>query len=365
MGQAKSSWDELTPEQKAILIKRYSKTNDQEIEEAAKAQGPYPVESLWGEGNFRDTGRKANLGESIDSLVGAPARAGLDELVDPSEQPQDMFDYGPQAMAILKRMGRAIGADPKQQPTGFDVASKVTDNPYAGTALATAVDVGAQLPVPMGAGLVGKVDDIAPEAKAILAKIKTPEQAVALKGAEREQYLKALDSVYGDKKQRMNEMDYGRERWYHGSPNDPERLVSGKSLGEKSGNAQSPQIFLTNKKDTAKMYGKPLEIHTNREVPKVDQPAYGEDVSEAYRDYDGDKEGINLRLSGHDGEMSNERWLMLPDGKGLRRSDAAFDPRFKDSDLLLAGKSSVPIGYKEAAIAKAIEERKKRGQDRK
>lgn len=142
-----NSWESLTPDQKAALIRRYSKTQDQEIEEFAKASGDDGYDltaSALGQGKFRDTGRASSgYGESIDSLIGAPARMGISELQD-----------GNIKQALLKTMAQ-IGKDPEQAPTGVDIAMKATDNPYLGTALATAVDVGAQLPMPVGAGVQG------------------------------------------------------------------------------------------------------------------------------------------------------------------------------------------------------------------
>jgi len=51
----------------------------------------------------------------------------------------------------------------------------------------------------------------AAEAEKILAGIKTAEEAVALKGPEREAYLKALDEVHGPKEQRAAEVMGGKE----------------------------------------------------------------------------------------------------------------------------------------------------------
>lgn len=392
MGASKVPWDELAPEQKAALIRYYSKTNKQEIEEMAKAKGPYPVESLWGEGTFRDTGRKSTMGESIDSLVGAPARAGLDELVDPAEQPRDMFDYGPQAVAIMKRMGRAFGADPREQPTGFDVASKVTDNPYAGTALATAIDVGAQLPLPMGAGIAGTVErKMAPEAKAILAKIKTPEQATKLKGAAREKYLEALTEVYGDKAKRSASMGFGEEPLFHGSPNKNIEKFKESPSGGSSGKYGSG-VYLTNSADYADQFagadGKIYELRS-RNPNKPFAPHDLETAESVVENYGIKGKRPRLLRSGEQGMQYLEKnighenitdalekaGLRMHEDFGLpgtladirvdrpqylRSVDAAFDPRFKDSDLLLAGRSGVPLDFDKVAISKAIEERKKR-----
>ncbi len=111
---------------------------------------------LFGTSNFRDTGRKSSgPGEAIDSVIGAPARVGVNEL-----------QNGNLNLETLKKMYNQIGADPRTAPTGYDIASKVTDNPYLGTALATAVDFGAQLPVGELAA-AGKLPGIVGEIKGV------------------------------------------------------------------------------------------------------------------------------------------------------------------------------------------------------
>lgn len=200
---------ELTPEEAEILRRFAMDTPYQQIERQAEAPLDYDLTAAaLGQGKFRDSGRTSEgYGEAIDSVIGAPARRAIAEM-----QAGNFNKQG------LMNTLQAIGSDPRNQPTGFDIASKVTDNPYLGAGLATMVDLGAQLPVPVGA--VGKVDDVAAEAKAILSRIKTPEQAVALKGAEREQYLNALDEVYGDRAKRAKDMGFGDKTWYHGSTVD-------------------------------------------------------------------------------------------------------------------------------------------------
>jgi DNA repair photolyase len=103
---------------------------------------------------FKDTGREKGLLDWADSVSGAPMRAGIDEMVDPSVAPRDAFDYGPTIMAVINRIRSAMGKDPETQPTGFSVAEKVTDNPYLGTALATGIDL-ANLPMGVPAEIKG------------------------------------------------------------------------------------------------------------------------------------------------------------------------------------------------------------------
>lgn len=98
-------------------------------------------------GRFNDTGRTASSpGEYLDSIAGAPVRKGLDELA-----------QGKGIVTAAKGGLSSVAADPKNAPTGYDVASHMgVENPYLGAALATAIDVGAQLPVLEGAQLLSK-----------------------------------------------------------------------------------------------------------------------------------------------------------------------------------------------------------------
>lgn len=109
--------------------------------------------SLLGLRKFPDTGRTAESpGETYDSYMGAPVRQGISELQD-----------GNVNMDALKRVWSKVGADPKGAPTGVDLASKVTSNPYVGTALATGLDLGAQVPVSLimpGAGSARAVESL-------------------------------------------------------------------------------------------------------------------------------------------------------------------------------------------------------------
>ncbi len=93
-------------------------------------------DSMVGMAPFPDTGRMPNNpGETIDSLVGAPARQAIQEA-----------QNGNLNWSAVKKIFHQIGSDPQTAPTGYDIASKITDNPYLGTFLATAVDLGAQMP---------------------------------------------------------------------------------------------------------------------------------------------------------------------------------------------------------------------------
>jgi len=122
-----------------------------------------PAAALTGQGKFKDTGRAADgIAESIDSMTGVPVRVAANELVDNIQgapDARDMFDYAPtfeprKWYNSAKKIVNSIGTDPEQAPTGFDVASKVTDNPIVGTAIASGLDL-AGLPLPMGGASKG------------------------------------------------------------------------------------------------------------------------------------------------------------------------------------------------------------------
>ncbi len=213
----------------------------------AIAEGQAYNDLFFGRGRFKDTGRQSSgYGEALDSVLGAPARLGVSEL-----------QNGNFNLDTAGKVWNQIGKDPQTAPTGYDVASKVTDNPYLGTALATAVDAGAQLPVGMLGkagkltGLVGKLEDISPGAKALIESIKTPEQAAALKGADREKYLSALDEVHGPREQRAKDMGFGGQTYYHGTNSDIDQFRHEK-LGSHTGEGTTKDKFwFTDQPETA------------------------------------------------------------------------------------------------------------------
>ena len=57
----------------------------------------------------------------------------------------------------------------------------------------------------------------APETLSTLEKITTPEVSTSLQGAEKAEYLKALDEAYGDRAKRAKDLGFGDETYYHGT----------------------------------------------------------------------------------------------------------------------------------------------------
>lgn len=418
---------EISPEVLAKLKAYMGQSEQDEIRalgDKTKASLEENVSPFLGQGKFRDTGRESSLGESIDSLTGAPLRRAIAEM-----------QAGNFNLEGLKNTASAFGADPRNQPTGYDIASRVTDNPYLGTALATGIDL-ANLPIPASPGVAAKVKDIAPEAEAILSRIKTPEQAVALKGAEREQYLNALDQVYGDRAKRAKDMGFGDKTWYHGTGADIDNFElsrgqtnaggpTGKhaihfskdpKLANQYAYEQAPQWYkdhlmednrlmhaALDKKPGAeeafKAYANgprlefekrfkempegyeresgnnviPVKLKTKQMVgQEMDGGSIGYDEADLLSKLKGEgKYGGVVFKNAYD-NLNHIRFenpdLMVPstdiaavfEPNQIRSVNAAFDPRFKDSDLLLAGKSSLTPSSQQYAISKAIEARRKK-----
>lgn len=91
---------------------------------------------LEGTGTFRDTGRRSSgYAESMDSLIGAPARTLIDQAL-----------KGNISMNGLQRVFHQIGADPETAPTGKEIVAQYSKYPDIQDLLGRAIDMGAQLP---------------------------------------------------------------------------------------------------------------------------------------------------------------------------------------------------------------------------
>ncbi len=164
----------MTPEERKKIIARLMVESNFE-------------KQLTGRGAYRDTGREASgYGEAIDSLVGAPAREAISEL-----------QQGNVNLDALNRVISRIGADPEKSATGGQIADRAldpADHPYANALMATAVDAGAQLPIPgMTPGFAAGVKrtDKLPYKIAARDGELALESAVAKGGAD----LRSLDTV--------------------------------------------------------------------------------------------------------------------------------------------------------------------------
>lgn len=393
----KRGLSELSQKQKQILSDYLQNSPYKRIDKDLENEGGfYGAKAddfgamLEGRGKFRGSDRYAsNLGESLDSVFGAPARTSIDRLQE-----------GNIKAALVDAMAQ-VGRDPEEAPTGVDIASKVTDNPYLGAGLATAVDLGAQVPMPFSPGVVGKVKSIVPEAEAILSKIKTPEQAVALKGAEREQYLKALDEVYGDSAKRASEQT-PIAGLFHGTPKlsrtgfDRFRLSKAGKNGEYYGRG----VYTTPDASEASIYTDILDQHSGVPIEEASGAVYGlrgrmnnpldlntldgafqkkvaswgvsDDAKKRILAAKNNNEifGVlrgeihpdqitkSLKQLGYDGISTTEGHQVFFDPNQIRSVNAAFDPRFKDSDLLLAGKAGVNPSDLPSPLISAIRQKR-------
>lgn len=364
------------------------------VEEASK---PDPM--LVGKATFRDTGRETgNLGEMFDSALGAPARAGIEQL-----------QHG-RLVDALRATASQIGKDPNTAPTGVDIALNATKNPYLGAGIATAVDLGAQLPIAelaaAGKALPGVIGSLRKEntaksaAEKILAKINTPEKAVSLSGPEKAEYLQALDIVHGPRAERAKQLGFGDETYYHGTPKIDAPISEFKN--SKAGGVTGKYgegVYLTDAPEYADQFtwgnhNTPVDSGTiypvkikeklpfhpaddklaekllteGKWVPEVSRPRMLRSTEEGLHLLEknvGKKEITNvLNESGYRVNTSGDGGvgILTAAPNEIRSVNAAFDPRFSDSPLLLAAKT-VGANSKEAAIGRAVEKLSPRVQE--
>lgn len=199
------------------------------------------------------------------------------------------------------------------------------------------------------------------EAEDILAKIDTPEKALALKGAEREQYLKALDATYGDKAVRAKDLGFDEDKIrYHGTNKTIDKFqpnMQGTGMGRSH---SKPASFFTNNYELADSYANSLvnrhggekniiPVLINNEEMLVNR-IQGMPLSKYEIDNSLDKAN-NLNRTGvrfvdavdspgYDKIRSDI--TAVTDPAKIRSTNAAFDPRFKDSPYLLSANSRTP-----------------------
>lgn len=338
--------DEMTPDQKRMLKAYISRRS----EDAIREYGDKPIandftESLFGNGKFRDSGRASSgMGESLDSLVGAPARQGISKLQD-----------GEPWEAIKATLG-SIGKDPSKAPTGVDIAMRATDNPYLGTALATAVDVGAQLPMPVSPGIAGKISKVG--ADDVLAKVKTAEQAVALKGAEREEYLKALDEKFGARDKRRAEMGFGKNKWFHGTGSDIDKFdmsLKKTNAGGPTGDhaihfAKDPKLASQYAHEQSPEWYRRSLAEDNRLMKEAIAPGAGPEAKKRFKDYaEGPRKEYEAKLK------------ELPEGYQFESGNNVLPVNLKTKQMSATEMDGGSLGYDEAALLKMTKDEGKYG----
>ncbi len=72
----------------------------------------------------------------------------------------------------------------------------------------------------VGAGIKSVSKPIHSTVRNILNRVKSPEEAQALRGVEQSKYNRALDLAYGNKAKRSSEMGFSPETYYHGTNKD-------------------------------------------------------------------------------------------------------------------------------------------------
>lgn len=223
-------------------------------------------------------------------------------------------------------------------------------------------------------GIVGKeAKAVGNDAAKALEKVTSAETAVGLKGEARGEYLKALDEIYGDQAKRAAEMGFSPETSYHGTPitNKFEQFKT----NPKGANKYLEGVYSTRSLNEAdrysegtgniynlKMRGEHLNLDDTKKIDQVIKNL-GLNIPQKFTKfkYNPEMENLNkLRLAiehsgissknvdqvlrnklmdlGYTGvETKNDLVKSTFKPEFIRDSQAAFDPRFKDSPLLMAG----------------------------
>lgn len=218
------------------------------------------------------------------------------------------------------------------------------------------------------------------DAEKVLAKIDTPEEAVALTGDARAEYLKALDTVYGPQAERAAGMGFGPQTLYHGSPS-PDIEFFNPSLANSARKTGVPEnaVVLTDNPRTASSYaneyttmtGKadygdagtvyPVQIKPGKQKkfnakgenwndiydPKTNEVYSTNDLIQIGKDANKNSVAIkNVKDfgAGIGKDAVPATTIAVFDPSQIRSKFAAFDPRFKDSPLLMAGTAGAVMG---------------------
>ncbi len=199
------------------------------------------------------------------------------------------------------------------------------------------------------------------------------------------EYLKTLDTAYGTASERAKQMGFGADTLYHGSPNkDINKFIP--SQGGTSG----PGVYTTPIKHEAKWYGPevyPLktnakivdlsnfentkkiasELGVDKNLTNPSQQFYSNEYNELKNSIMKDLKDKDVKkfesLVGHDRDKyvydklkekgydatkitqnGGEQVVNIPDPSKIRHTNAAFDPRFKESSDILAGGAVIPMG---------------------
>lgn len=217
--------------------------------------------------------------------------------------------------------------------------------------------------------------------KKLLSKIDTPEKAAALKGKERQQYLDALDEVYGPRDQRIADMGFSPETYYHGTGSNFDEFSLSKLKRDANSHFESKPIYFSESPTIASEYAEDAasNLDTDELVRNLEknfknipdspekQQMWFDSVNSIY-DNAGQGIGENVipvylrgtpisyknaeKIRKETGQNVPEYYDMVKDNSmsqvavknpnQIRSVNAAFDPRFKDSANLLALNKSNP-----------------------
>jgi hypothetical protein len=218
--------------------------------------------------------------------------------------------------------------------------------------------------------LVESSSKLEPEAAKILEKYNTVEKATALRGPERQAYLDALTATHGDQAKRASDLGFSDETFYHGS-----QTPDIKQFRNSKGGHVGPGVYLADEPRIAENFGEniyPLKVRSKQaadlsgegikgiaeklKVPLRDDyrvtgaTSHYDELKRALRDkYDAEHSLVGVekdqmvqdKLSEAGFDSKKFRWNDVANTaavqpENLRSTNAAFDPRFKDSANILA-----------------------------
>lgn len=237
---------------------------------------------------------------------------------------------------------------------------------------------------------MSKLDKAKKIAQTILEKLApTVDDALALTGKEKDEYLKALDTVYGDREKRALDLGFGEKTYYHGTKAKDkidefslDKASAGSSIGKgiyTSENKKLPEAYADRMggglydlriKDIDKLadadkvltkkdlnaFKKNLDPDVYAYLLRNDDLTVGSSTlgismrraawesQEAGKAFDVKKAADDLGIIG----LKNEpRETVIYKPENIRSVDANFDPRFKNSSKIMAGAAAIPTATDE------------------
>ena len=195
------------------------------------------------------------------------------------------------------------------------------------------------------------------KAQKILDKVDTDEKATALKGADRQEYLNALDEVYGAKDKRAKDLGFGAKAdFYHGSNADIKSFDHNAAKVRNTINGPGSELgsFFSSSPDSAASYapnGQVYKVKINRrETSAIDEggSTFGFEEAEQARERLKTDKNVTVKnvYDSPDTSLPKSDIVIVKDPSSIRSTNAAFDPRFKNSSKIMAG-----VGVGGAAVS--------------